>query len=178
MNIPPRHGAIQAAVHLMPFSICIGGLLEKSSPQKDEDGFTKHTWAAKQPIPLLFEPVSVIGNNAESIHFTYTPISDGLSSWTGEFGGTSLTLALPDWQALRLAVKTAEDSWAASHAEMKKCKQQHRDAVSDLQAKCKLAGHVVKKPPKPRFCQQPVYREPPARECTRCGCEINRVYLC
>lgn len=144
------HGCVSAVAFVKPFVVCINHLSEPSCVHTDSDGFTKHVWKPKQPVPLQFEAVTVQGErytDLAELRIKYTECDPQEESWTGTFGDESLTLTKPNWEALRADVAHASTLATESQEETKRLKALHRNLVEKLQQKCSIKpnDHVFAK---------------------------------
>ena len=164
-----QHGLISAAAHAKPFVVCINRRSEEASPQTDPEGFTKYVWKPKQPIPLQFEAVTVHALSfvdLDELQIKYLECDPQAESWTGMFGGESLTLTKPNFDMLGADVARALQLYNHSKAETDRLKAQYQNAVCTLQQKCSM------NPNKHVFGKTQHHQ----RTCTRCGYVQALVY--
>jgi hypothetical protein len=134
------HGCVSAIAFTEPFKVRINHLSEASCEHTDSDGFTKHVWKPKQPIPLHFEAVTVhqYYTNLSKLQIKYSECDPQAESWQGEFGGESLTLEKPNLETLSAEIAHASTLLTKSKKETERLTKIHDELVFNLQQKCAM----------------------------------------
>ena len=166
-----KHGCVSVVAFVKPFVVCINNLSEPSCAHTDSDGFTKHVWKPEQPVPLQFEAVTVQAKrytDLAELQIKYSECDPQQESWTGTFGGESLTLTKPNWETMSADVAHALTLVTESQKETSRLQALHGNLVQKLQQKCSMKpnDHVFPKRQKHDYVQT----------CSRCGYTAHLVH--